>query len=213
MQFRSLKNEENVTKQVINRTKSGIKHGEIIKKEKTIKNGSSSSNSHVKIKTSKLTFEQAEKRFTKYWALQRDLRVNYKKILNPCRFYMTWREHYPFKGPYTITSANNSYVTLDIQPAGQYSTITIETYTKKKTRKRIGGDSWRVHIQGAASVPVSIIDHNNGSYEASFLLTQVGLYTVDIYLDYSLCDGFKDPPPGWFIKGRGDKFAVSAAVS
>ncbi|KAJ7369256.1 hypothetical protein OS493_040236 [Desmophyllum pertusum] len=29
-----------------------------------------------------------------------------------------------------------------------------------------------------------------------------GVYQLSIYLDYSLCDGFKDPPRDWFIKGN-----------
>ncbi|KAJ7374433.1 hypothetical protein OS493_007539 [Desmophyllum pertusum] len=29
-----------------------------------------------------------------------------------------------------------------------------------------------------------------------------GVYKLLIYLDYSLCDGFKDPPLDWFIKGN-----------
>ena len=27
-----------------------------------------------------------------------------------------------------------------------------------------------------------------------------GIYQLSISLDYSLCDGFKDPPRDWFIK-------------
>ena len=27
-----------------------------------------------------------------------------------------------------------------------------------------------------------------------------GIYQLSVYMDYSLCDGFKDPPCDWFIK-------------
>ena len=29
---------------------------------------------------------------------------------------------------------------------------------------------------------------------------ELGIYQLSVYLDYSLCDGFKDPPRDWFIK-------------
>ena len=44
--------------------------------------------------------------------------------------------------------------------------------------------------------------NNNGTYEALFLITEPGVYQVIIYLDYSLCDAFKDPPHDWFVKGN-----------
>lgn len=174
-------------------------------KERYKKEGSSRDEErHVRRKYTRYSNDESKRRFRKYWVLHRDLRTNYKKILSPCQLYMTWKPHYPFKGPYTITSANNSFITLDIQPAGQFSTLAIDTYTLKNTRKRIGGDSWRIHVQGMTSVPVIVVDHNNGSYEASFLITDAGSYTISIHLDYTLCDGFKDPPPEWFIKGSGN---------
>ena len=57
-------------------------------------------------------------------------------------------------------------------------------------------------MQGPASVPVVVTDSNNGTYEASFLLVTPGVYSAEIYLDYTLCDGYKDPPVGWFVKGE-----------
>lgn len=57
-------------------------------------------------------------------------------------------------------------------------------------------------MRGPSSVAVTVFDHNNGTYEALFLITEPGAYQVIIYLDYSLCDAFKDPPRDWFIKGN-----------
>jgi len=168
---------------------------------------------HVRIRKSTLNFHESRERFIQYWNLHRSLRTDYKKILEPCELHMDWKPKYPGKGPYTISSANNSYVTLDIQPAGQYSTIKIDTYSRKGTKKHIGGDSWRIHVQGPASVPVVVTDSNNGSYEASFLLTTAGVYSAEIYLDYTLCDGYKDPPVGWFIKGNSQgKYQPNSAL-
>lgn len=182
-------------------------------KEKYKENVQTITNGHVLIKKSDLDFEESKERFINYWSLHRSLRVDYKRILSPCKLYMQWKPSYPSKGPYTMTSANNSYVTLDIQPAGQYSTIRIDTFSRKNTKKRIGGDSWRIHVQGVTSVPMVVVDHNNGSYEASFLLTRPGVYNAEIYLDYTLCDGYKDPPEGWFIKGNSQgKYQPNSAL-
>ena len=30
---------------------------------------------------------------------------------------------------------------------------------------------------------------------------EAGLYQIEISLDYTLCDGFKDPPVDWYKKG------------
>jgi hypothetical protein len=156
---------------------------------------------HVRIRKSHLTFAESRERFMLFWSMHRSRRMDYKRILGPCKHLMKWKAKYPNKTPYTISSANHSYATLDIQPAGQYSTIKIDSYSRKNTKKRVGGDSWRIHVQGPASVPVVVTDSSNGTYEASFLLITPGVYKVTIYLDYTLCDGYKDPPEGWFIKG------------
>uniref|UniRef100_A0A7M5WRG7 Uncharacterized protein n=1 Tax=Clytia hemisphaerica TaxID=252671 RepID=A0A7M5WRG7_9CNID len=69
------------------------------------------------------------------------------------------------------------------------------------TRKTVGGDSWRVFIKGVRSVPSLTIDNLDGTYEVSFLLTEPGYYNVTLSLEYTLCDGFKDPPLRWFNLG------------
>ena len=68
--------------------------------------------------------------------------------------------------------------------------------------KTIGGDSWRVHVRGPSSMSPRVIDHNNGKYEVIFLVLESGKYDVEVVLEYSLCDGYKDPPRDWFIKGN-----------
>ena len=45
-------------------------------------------------------------------------------------------------------------------------------------------------------------DNMDGTYEVSFLLTEPGYYNVTLSLEYTLCDGFKDPPPRWFNLGK-----------
>jgi len=100
-----------------------------------------------------------------------------------------------------ITSAQASRVNLYIKPAGQYSRMVIEAHSLVSTRKGVGGDSWRVFIRGDASMSVTTVDHMNGTYEMSFLITKPGLYYVELFLEYTLCDGYKEPPDEWFIRG------------
>ena len=91
---------------------------------------------------------------------------------------------------------------LDIRPAGQFSRFSIQTKTRNGKLKHIGGDSWRVLLRGPATVSPTTFDHGNGTYEFLFLVMDLGVYKLDITLDYSLCDGFRDPPKNWFIVGK-----------
>ena len=69
--------------------------------------------------------------------------------------------------------------------------------------KRTGGDSWRVYIrQGPASLAPIVTDNDDGTYEVMFLSLEPGNYSAQVFLDYTLCDGFRDPPEDWFIKGN-----------
>ena len=73
--------------------------------------------------------------------------------------------------------------------------------TKSGQLKETGGDSWRVHIrQGPASLTPIVVDHNDGTYEVLFLALEPGNYSVQAILDFTLCDGFRDPPEDWYIK-------------
>ena len=33
-------------------------------------------------------------------------------------------------------------------------------------------------------------------------MLEPGKYDVEVVLEYSLCDGYKDPPKDWFIEGQ-----------
>ena len=106
-------------------------------------------------------------------------------------------------GPELATSANNSIISqINIRPAGQFSSIFIDTYTKLGVRKNFGGDSWRVEIFGSAEVAPTVFDLQNGTYEALFLLIEPGKYTARITLDYSLCRGLIDMQDNWYILGK-----------
>ena len=93
---------------------------------------------------------------------------------------------------------------VQIRPAGEYSRFFVQTRTHKAQKKTIGGDSWRVYLDGPSYLAGTVFDHNNGVYEVLFLIMEPGAYKIDMILDYTLCDGFIDPPIGhdWFRNGK-----------
>lgn len=141
--------------------------------------------------------------FRRQWLRQRRARVDWQSIIKPCSDNMAWGKVNDGWGKLNRSSAVASEVVFwDIRPAGEFSKIFIQSKTSDNRTKTIGGDTWRVYVRGLASVAATVFDHNNGTYEALFLITEPGAYQVIIHLDYSLCDGFKDPPRDWFIKGN-----------
>lgn len=145
--------------------------------------------------------DEQQRTLYKYWMLQRQRRFNYTAIMLPCRHSMQWKSYYPERNASVMTSAKTSRVELDIEPAGQYSKLVIHSYNLLGRPKHVGGDTWRIFVRGEVSVPVTLIDHMDGTYEAFFLITTAGSYHVELFLEYTMCDGFKDPPPDWFIRG------------
>ena len=141
--------------------------------------------------------------FRRDWSRVRRARVDWQEILRPCYDNTAWGQVKDGWGKLNRSNANTSDVMFkDIRPAGEFSKIFIQSRTSDNRTKTIGGDTWRVYVRGPSSVVVTVFDHNNGTYEALFLITEPGVHQVIIYLDYSLCDAFKDPPRDWFIKGN-----------
>ena len=137
------------------------------------------------------------------WCIEHDYRINWRRILEPCKNSTVWSRYKPYWTQRNITTGWRSYVYgIDNRPAGQYSRFFIQSVAQDGTKKRTGGDSWRVHVRGEEYVPVTVVDQGNGVYEVFFLITEPGKYYADIVLDYTLCDGLKDPPVDWFIKGN-----------
>ena len=170
------------------------------------------SNSSWDIRTGLLAFYRYQREteemarledFRRDWLRQRRARVDWQEILRPCHDNVAWGQVKDGWGKLNRSNANTSdTIFKDIRPAGEFSKIFIQSRTSDNRTKTIGGDSWRVYVRGPSSVVVTVFDHNNGTYEALFLITEPGVYQVIIYLDYSLCDAFKDPPRDWFIKGN-----------
>ena len=141
--------------------------------------------------------------FRRQWLRQRRARVDWQSIIKPCNDNMAWGQVNDGWSKLNRSSTVASEVVFwDIRPAGEFSKIFIQSKTSDNRTKMIGGDSWRVYVRGPASVAATVFDHNNGTYEALFLIMEPGAYQVIIHLDYSLCDGVRDPPRDWFIKGN-----------
>ena len=140
--------------------------------------------------------------FRREWLRQHRARSDWQAIIKPCYDNMAWGKVKAGWGKVNRTNAFTSKIIFqDIRPAEEYSKIFIQSKTSDNRTKVIGGDTWRVHVRGPSSIAATVFDHNNGTYEALFLIMEPGIYQLSIYLDYSLCDGFKDPPRDWFIKG------------
>lgn len=85
---------------------------------------------------------------------------------------------------------------------GHFSRFYIQSVTKDGRIKTSGGDAWRIYVrQGPASLAPQVWDLNNGMYEVVFLVMEPGTYTAQITLDFTLCDGLREPPVDWFIRG------------
>ena len=140
--------------------------------------------------------------FRRDWFRQHHARVDWKSILKPCNNNTQWGLEKKYWGKKNRTSARISEVVYkDIRPAGEFSKIFIQSKTADNRKKLIGGDSWRVHLHGPSSLGATVFDHENGTYKILFLIMEPGNYQVIIFLDFSLCDGLKDPPADWYIKG------------
>jgi hypothetical protein len=137
------------------------------------------------------------------WLRMHRARTDWRAILRPCSDQMAWGTLKSGWGKVNRSSSKTSYIShMDIQPSGHFSRIFIQTQTASGRTKTVGGDFWRVFFTGPANVLATVFDHQNGTYEAIALLVETGNYIVQAYLDYSLCDGLRNPPEDWFRVGE-----------
>ena len=155
---------------------------------------------------SDINLVESRKRLNKFltdWADENEARYNWKKLIAPCQNETTWKETSEWWKKQRRTDPLKSFISLwQIRPAGQYSRFFIQSQNSRGVPKKKGGDSWRVHIYGPASLNTLVRDLGNGTYEVKFLALESGKYKAYVYLDYTLCDGIKDPPQHWFIIGK-----------
>ena len=141
-------------------------------------------------------------RFLTDWIDEDEARYDWKQLLRPCENETTWKQTTEWWKKRNRTDPVKSFISLwEIKPAGQYSRFFIQSQNSLGISKNNGGDSWRVHICGPACLNPLVRDLGNGTYEVKFLALESGKYEARAFLDYTLCDGVKDPPPHWFIKG------------
>lgn len=162
-------------------------------------NGSAAANKNLR---QKLPEEKALENFQNDWCRMQRARLEWKDVLRPCWNSTVWGAPSRF-GINQMSDPQKSYISQwDIKPSGDFSRFFIQSVSVNNELKTIGGDSWRIHFHGPSSLAPTVIDLNNGSYEVLFLMLEEGEYEAKIFLDYSLCHGFKDPPPHWFRKGN-----------
>ena len=141
-------------------------------------------------------------KFEEDWCRMRKYQRDWERLLKPCKDNLMWVERIPSQNA-MATDPDKSYITLwDINDVGAFSHIGIQTVTSEGKLKDFGGDAWRVHMTGPASIAPAVIDHTNGTYEIMFLAMEPGKYWMEIMLDYTTCDGLRDPPSDWFKQGN-----------
>ncbi len=145
----------------------------------------------------------SDARFYEDWDEENNARFDWMKHLDSCSNLTEWKPTHEWWKKHNRTDPDKSFISLwEIRPAGEYSRFFIQSQNIRGKLKSIGGDSWRIRICGPACLNPSVRDFGNGSYEVKFLALEPGKYHAKIHLDYTLCDGIKDPPPHWFIKGK-----------
>lgn len=148
--------------------------------------------------------------FMNGWCRVRQARMDPQSVLGPCRDQIRWTyERHGIR-----TNASSSFVShWDLKPAGQFSRFFIQAASSEGSIKTAGGDWWRVLIRSpVASLRPTVFDLGNGTYEVFFLIVESGIYDVEITLDYTLCEGFRDPPVDWFIIGRAWGFLLCEEI-
>ena len=131
-------------------------------------------------------------------------RFDWKAILEPCKLDMEWQyRSFGHKAVKSRTSAKESLlVHYERYPSGYYSKFVFQSRTSDGKNKSTGGDYWRAYLTGKAWITGFVKDLNDGMYEVWFLITEPGNYELNLLLEYSLCEGLRDPPLGWFERGN-----------
>ncbi|XP_057303260.1 uncharacterized protein LOC130640746 [Hydractinia symbiolongicarpus] len=117
-----------------------------------------------------------------------------------CLGKKSWKSRYYYN---LSLQTDVRYCKYNLRTSGEKDIVklTITTFDGLKRQKVIGGDSWRLFVQGAVYFNADVIDKMDGTYEARLELPVSGDYKFKLELEYSLCDGIRDPPTWWFING------------
>lgn len=152
---------------------------------------------------SKRELNEIKLRFLADWSEVMRLRLDFTQVSGKCNLTWTKQEGYPWHKKLERTDTEKSYISLmEIRPSREFSRIILRTQFINGSLKTKGGDYWRVFVRGKSAIPVIKTDFGNGSYQFKFLPLYSGTYHIEISLEYTLCDGVKEPPPDWFRRGE-----------
>ena len=134
-----------------------------------------------------------------------------------CRDHLSWTDRVQ-NSSHLRTQANASLFQFIIYQKSKMASkelkmrdfvgyIKIKTVDMRGFKKAKGGDWWRATVIGenqqkSLRWSVRINDQNDGSYVGVFPIRFSGKFRLEIYLEYSLCEGILDPPFDWFSKGE-----------
>lgn len=128
---------------------------------------------------------------------------DWKKILEPCWDKISWQSSAEHKAA-ASRRTNAKYTKLiakKLKLDGSISAVSVQTYAMDGKKKQEGGDSWRATLKGTSSQMAIVQDNIDGTYEILFRIYENGWYELEMMLEYSMCDGLRDPPMGWFESG------------
>ena len=137
---------------------------------------------------------------------------DWKTILKPCKDNLKWSQRSTNRT--RRTDIRKSIFRVELRPCGGPSVLTIQTYDSKGVIKQRGGDYWRVHVRQGRNFSMVVVmrDDGKGSYEGVFTFVDPGQYWLYCTLEYSECDGIRDPPNQWFAQGMLPLGRVNAFV-
>ncbi|XP_066932047.1 uncharacterized protein [Clytia hemisphaerica] len=126
---------------------------------------------------------------------------SYDRLMKPCH-NTSWENGN--KDMTLRTKADLTEIKIELSnSADQPGRVILQTFDELKNRKKIGGDFWRSYISNDKfKKAIYFVDHLNGSYSAEFVIPFKGTYTLNVFLEHSVCDGIIDPPMWWFTKGN-----------
>lgn len=141
--------------------------------------------------------------FREDWCRVRRVVTDWELLRATCQGNTKFGVNLPGWSMENRTDPRQSFIPImDIKHAGEFSRFSIQSQTSNGQPKTVGGDDWRVLIWGPSALAPTVIDHGNGTYEVLFLILEPGNYFASIVLDYSMCDGMKNPPDYWFMLGK-----------
>ena len=108
------------------------------------------------------------------------------------------------------SNIHTSVVRLIVRPYGFPSSVVITTKDQHNVWKSVGGDHWEIRLYGDKDTVlyVDMRDKGDGTYIGYFVIPESldngdeVQFHLNYTLEYSQCNGLRDMPKDWFIKGK-----------